>query len=197
MKKLVLFLVVGMMFLPAVFGFGLASDFLPNGTLELSPNAEYDYYINIQNGQSGPIFVNISVTSDNNIARINSSSTVFEIPERTYDMNIPLHISIPWNAPEGKTFAVSYVAQPVASQGGLSFTVVLSRGFIVKVSRNGFIARGVLPQQKSLSEVTSNAVKKINDNKFEIGGLILAILAVGLLIALVWKRSGFISDKIF
>ena len=29
------------------------------------------------------------------------------------------------------------------------------------------------------------------------GGLILAFLAVGFLIAFVWKRSGFISDKIF
>lgn len=197
MEKWWLSLIIGMLFLPAVFGFGLASDFLVNDILELAPGAEYDYYVNIQNGQMGSLFVNLSVTSDNDIVRLNSSQSVFEIPERTYDLQIPLHISVPWYASEGKTFDVSYVAKPVTASGGLSFTVVLSRGFKVKVSKNGFVARGVLAHQKSLSEVTSNSVKKLNENKFEIGGGLLVILAAGLLFALVWKRSGYISDKIF
>ncbi len=197
MKKWWLLLIIGALFLPAVFGFGLASDFLANDILELAPGAEYDYYINLQNGQSGSLFVNITVTSDNNIARLNSTNSVFEVPEKTYDVQIPLHISIPWYASEGKIFDVSYIAKPVTASGGLSFTVVLSRGFKVKVAKSGFVARGVLAHQKSLSDVTSNSVKKLNENKFELGGGLVAILAAGLLFALVWKRSGDISNKLF
>lgn len=196
MQKMVVFMIGCMLFAPFVFGFGLASDFLKNDILELAPGAEYEYHINIQNGQPGPIFVNITVTSDSSIASLNSDSSVFEIPAKNYDTQIPLRIAIPWYAYEGQTFGVSYTAAPVTGGGGLSLTIVLSRNFNVKVSKKGFISRGIYAEHKNISEVTTDAVKQIYAQKFKIGGWLIGLIVFANVCLLLWKRSGMIAEKI-
>lgn len=197
MKKWWFLFVILIFLAPVALGFGLASDYLKDHILLLAPGANYEYRINIQNSLPEPISANVFLKDDNGIASFNKTDNLFEIPARSYDTQIPLYISIPWYASEGKIYDISYSAAPVASPaGGIGFGISLSRSFSVKVSKNGFISREMLAGEKSVSGITSNAVKKVSSYKLEAVGIILSLIAVSMVLSLLWKRSDLFSRRI-
>lgn len=197
MKKWWLLFVALILALPVVFGFGLASDYLNNNTLLLAPGAQYEYRINIQNPLPEPISVNLLLKDDEGIASFNKTDNVFDIPARSYDLQIPLFISIPWYIREGKIYEISYSASPLESSlGGIGFGISLSRSFSVRVSNDGFVSRGILAEKKDFSTITASAVKKVSSYKFEAVGIILSLIGVFIVGSLLWKRSDIFSRKV-
>lgn len=196
MKKYLLFAML-IIFAPVVLGFGLSSDYLQDNTLSLAPGANYEYRINIQNPIDQPLFVNMILKDVGGIASFNRTSTVFEIPAKSYDTQIPLYISVPWYASEGTTYDISYTATPVEGpNGGIGFMVTLSRAFSVKISKDGFISRGTRAEKKGISEITANSVQTVYAHKFQIGSAFLILIAVLITASLLWRRSEIISNKI-
>ena len=202
MPKHIIFFVLLLSILPTIFAFGISSDYLENNILELTPEAHYEYQINLQNGAPIDLYVNLTVTNAEGIASLNRTSTIFYLPPKTYDLIVPLYITIPPYAFEGKTYDVSYSLRPVDGKSeGVSFTVVLSRGFTVKISKEGFIARDVrAPKPKkyqdTLSELTARVVMNIEAYKFHAGGALIVLTSMLFVIILTWKRSEIFSRSI-
>ncbi|MBI4142066.1 hypothetical protein HY484_04025 [Candidatus Woesearchaeota archaeon] len=201
MKKSVLFLlVVSLFFVPVVYGLGIASDYFPNDVVPLAPGAFFEYRVNIQNGGSSDLSVELLIGDPDNVVSLNGSS-VFELPARSYGLWVPLYISIPWYAKEGDIYPISYQVGPVVGPGGggIPFTISVSRSFSVNVTEDGFIARGVRAEKRTLSTITAQAVKSIGKNIYAVRGTIgtglLVIFLLGFVMLLVWKRSGMIVDK--
>ena len=190
------FLVMCILLLPVVFAFGISSDYLKDDTLLLAPGAIYEYRINIQNSEEYPLFVNISLNDAENIAHFNASDSVFEIPAKRYDIQIPLYISIPKYTWGGKKYDISYEARPVATPGGgIGFSVVLSRSFKVQVAKNGFIARGVVAPDQGFLDITASIVKDLYAQKFKISGIFFVLTAFVILFSLLWRRSALVSER--
>ncbi len=203
LTKKIIFFVLFLSIIPTALAFGISSDYLENNILELTPGAFYEYQINLQNGAPVDMYVNLSVITGTDIASFNRTDTALFLPAKTYDFFIPLYLTIPPYAFEGKTYDVSYAVKPVDGKSeGVSFTIILSRGFTVKISKEGFIAKGIrAPKPKkyrdTLSDLTARVVMNLQVYKSRAAGAFIVFSTLFLLVFLLTKRGDIFSNAIF
>ena len=111
--------------------FGIASPYLENNEMILSPGESKDYRIEIQNVDLVEIKVKFFLES--NITQIVDEKEFYLVGNKTQVQEIFLRVRVPENAKPGEEFKVKYGAYPLSSSDApVSLSIRLNKEFTVK-----------------------------------------------------------------
>lgn len=201
MKEIKLVVAVFIVFIlyiqPILATIGVAQEYMEDNTLYLSPGAQRQFKITLQNSDSSEISVQVVVSSE--IANIINPESYYTIPPTFYDKFVYLNISIPPTTPLNTEYTIGYSVQPLVSSEGtmIPLSLRINKQFKVYVGNKSLKPiPPVVTEEVHVKKVEQPIVVK--DTNLIItyvkGVLILAIIIF--LLIFIWKKSYVLSVKV-
>jgi len=181
--RILSYLLLAILLIGPVQGFGISYDYMENKTLELYPGQTYMFKLTVQNKDKEEVKVNISL--DSAIARL-VGGPILEVLGQTYDTHVFFNITVPEDAQPGDIYNINYAVSPVGrGEGQVPISVRYARNFKVRV----------VPKPKEAEKEQSAPIpeKPIIPRWLVILVVIIVILA---LLTLIWRKSHQISRRI-
>jgi hypothetical protein len=162
-----------------VNAFGIASPYLENNEMTLSPGESRDYKIEIQNVDPSEIKVKFFLES--NITRMVDEKEYFLVGNKTPIQEIVLRVTLPENAKPGEEFKIKYGAYPLSSSDApVSLSIRLNKEFTVK----------------TIGEMQERSTKK-ESLIYTTAIITLILITLSIVITLLLRKSHIYSKKRF
>lgn len=178
MKKIIYFLILLSLAFPCVHGYGIASGYLENNTMLLSPGESREHIIELQNSDNIPLKMNFFLDSD--IASVIDPQEYYLVGNMTPIRQITVLIKIPEDAKPGDEYVIKYWTTPFSdSNKSINLNIQLSNSFKVLVK-----------------EPEENPEKK----KFYLPNLLIPV-SIGIIfifiLVILFRKNRLLSKKIF
>jgi hypothetical protein len=162
-----------------VNAFGIASPYLENNEMSVSPGESKDYKIELQNVD--PIEIKVKFFLESNITKIVDEKEFYFVGNKTPIKEVILRVTLPENAKPGEEFKVKYGAYPLSSSDApVSLSIRLNKEFTVK----------------TIGEIQERSTKK-ESLIYPVAIITVILVTLSVVITLLLRKSHIYSKKRF